>query len=193
MGNFATAMSPFHGQCMKKWDNLGPLIGEGAQVQKLLISLVSVEGCLGDRSSLAVDGFEMSECSGKRTCTILVVDDDDAMRQMLSEALTEEGCQVVEAQNGKEALDLMKKVSPSLIVTDLHMPHGGYPYLRLLQEQASSSPIVVMTAYGDRQSKAKALECGAQAYFEKPLPINHLKTLISQMCFLNPCGNLPPG
>ena len=135
----------------------------------------------------------MSECSANRTCTILVVDDDEAMRQMLNEALTEHGCQVVEAQNGTEALDLMKRVSPNLIVTDLHMPNGGYPYLRLLQEKAKSSPIVVVTAYGDNQSKAKALECGAKAYFEKPLPIKHLKALISQMCFLNPCGNLPPG
>ena len=96
------------------------------------------------------------------------------------------------AQSGNEALDILTEVRPNLIVTDLHMPDGGFPYLRLLQERAHSTPIVVMTAYGDGQSKAKALECGAKAYFEKPLPITHLKALVSQMCFLNPCGNVPP-
>ena len=135
--------------------------------------------------------YVMTECLANHPCTILVVDDDEAMRNLLMDALQESGCQVVEAQDGKEALHIMKKVSPTLIVTDLNMPDGGYPYLRLLQEKAKSCPIVVMTAYGDGHSKAKALECGAKAYFEKPVPIIQLKTLISQMCFLNPCGNLP--
>jgi DNA-binding response OmpR family regulator len=49
----------------------------------------------------------------------------------------------------------------------------------------------VMTAYGDSQSKAKALECGAKGYFEKPLRISDLKAWICQMCLVNPCGNLP--
>ncbi len=134
----------------------------------------------------------MANCPTNQACTILVVDDDEAMRQLLVDALTEQGCQVKMAQSGNEALAILTEVKPNLIVTDLHMPDGGFPYLRLLQEKAHSTPIVVMTAYGDGQSKAKALECGAKAYFEKPLPLTHLKTLISQMCFLNPCGNVPP-
>ena len=133
----------------------------------------------------------MANCPTSQPCTILVVDDDEAMRQLLVDALTEQGCRVKMAQSGNEALEILTEVRPNLIVTDLHMPDGGFPYLRLLQERAHSTPIVVMTAYGDGQSKAKALECGAKAYFEKPLPITHLKALVSQMCFLNPCGNVP--
>lgn len=126
-----------------------------------------------------------------QSCTILVVDDDEAMRTLLVDALQEKGCRVIESENGTDALNVLKAVLPNVIVTDLKMPGGGYPYLRRLQEGAPECPIVVMTAYGDRQSKAKALECGARGYFEKPLRISDLKAWICQMCVVNPCGNPP--
>lgn len=126
-----------------------------------------------------------------QSCTILVVDDDEAMRTLLVDALQEKGCRVIESENGTDALNVLKVVVPNMIVTDLKMPGGGYPYLRRLQEGAPRCPIVVITAYGDSQSKAKALECGVQGYFEKPLRISDLKAWICQTCFVHPCGNLP--
>jgi DNA-binding response OmpR family regulator len=126
-----------------------------------------------------------------QSCTILVVDDDEAMRKLLVDALQEPGCRVIESESGKDALNLLKAVRPNVIVTDLKMPDGGFPYLRRLQEGAPESSIVVMTAYGDSQSRAKALECGVQGYFEKPLHIHDLKAWICQMCLLSPCGNIP--
>lgn len=125
------------------------------------------------------------------SCTILVVDDDQAMRMLLVDALQEPGCRVVESENGKDALNILKTIRPNMIVTDLHMPDGGFPYLRRLQEEVPNCPIVVMTAYGDSQSKARAFECGVRGYFEKPLHIQDLKSCICQICFLHPCGNLP--
>ena len=127
---------------------------------------------------------------GSQFCTILVVDDDEAMRMLLVDALQEQGCRVIESENGKDALNVLKAVVPNVIVTDLKMPDGGFPFLRRLQEKAPGCPIVVMTAYGDSQSKAKALECGVQGYFDKPLRIYDLKAWICQMCLVNPCGNL---
>lgn len=127
------------------------------------------------------------------SCTILVVDDDEAMRTLLVDALQEPGCRVLESDSGKDALNILKAVVPNVIVTDLKMPDGGFPYLRRLQEVAPGCPILVMTAYGDSQSKAKALECGVQGYFEKPLHIHDLKSWICQMCLLSPCGNTPSG
>lgn len=128
---------------------------------------------------------------GGQSCTILVVDDDEAMRKLLVEALQEHGCRVIESESGKDALNILKAIMPNVIVTDLKMPDGGFPYLRQLQEGSSHCPIVVMTAYGDSQSKAKALECGVKGYFEKPLRIYDLKAWICRMCCLSPCGNMP--
>jgi len=126
-----------------------------------------------------------------QSCTILVVDDDEAMRKLLVDALQEQGCRVIESESGKDALNILKAILPNVIVTDLKMPGGGYPYLRQLREGAPYCPIVVMTAYGDSQSKAKVLECGVEGYFEKPLRIHDLKTWMCQMCLVNPCGNIP--
>lgn len=125
------------------------------------------------------------------SCTIMVVDDDEAMRAFLVEALQGNGCRVVESKDGKGTLDALQTVMPNLIVTDLKIPDGGYPYLRLLKEAAPQVPIVVMTAYGDSRSKAKALECGVQGYLEKPLRLKDLMTWICQMCVFHPCGKLP--
>ncbi len=124
------------------------------------------------------------------SCTIMVVDDDEAMRALLVEVLQENGCRVVESFDGKGALDAIQTIAPRVIVTDLKIPDGGYSYLRALKASAPQSFIVVVTAYGDRQSKAKALECGAQGYFEKPLHLKDLKQWISQMCLVNPCRNM---
>ena len=123
-------------------------------------------------------------------CTILVVDDDDAMRALLVDVLQENGCRVVESHDGKGALAALQAVTPKVIVTDLKIPDGGYPYLRQMKTSAPQSSIVVVTAYGDSQSKAKALECGAQGYFEKPLHLKDLQKWISQVCMANSCGNI---
>jgi DNA-binding response OmpR family regulator len=123
-------------------------------------------------------------------CTILVVDYDKAMRTLLVDVLQENGCRVVESHDGKGALAALQAVTPKVIVTDLKIPDGGYPYLRVLKAAAPQSPIVVVTAYGDSQSKAMALECGAQGYFEKPLHLKDLKRWISQVCMVNPCRNI---
>jgi two-component system response regulator (stage 0 sporulation protein F) len=124
-------------------------------------------------------------------CTIMVVDDDESMRALLVDALQEDGCRVVVSSDGKGALDALQTVTPNLIVTDLKIPDGGYPYLRLLKQSVPQIPIIVMTAYGDGQSKAKTLECGVQGYLEKPLRLKDLKTWICQMCVFQPCRNLP--
>lgn len=124
-----------------------------------------------------------------QSCTIMVVDEDEAMRAVLVDALQEDGCRVLESYDGKGALEALQAVTPNVIVTDLKIPDGGYPYLRLLKASAPQSRIVVMTAHVDSQSKAKALECGAEGYFEKPLHLKELKTWICQMCMINPCGN----
>ena len=123
-------------------------------------------------------------------CTIMVVDDDEAMRALLVEVLQENGCRVVESYDGKGALAALQAITPKVIVTDLKIPDGGYEYLRSLKAAAPNSSIVVVTAYGDSQSKVRVQECGAHGYFEKPLHLKDLKKWISHMCLLNPCGNM---
>lgn len=125
-----------------------------------------------------------------KMCTIWVVDDDEAMRNLLAEALENRGCVVTKLGNGHEVLNLLKTTTPSLIVTDLRMPGGGFSYVEDLRKAVPNCPIVLMTAYGDAHSKAKAESYGLKGYFEKPVRIHDLKSWICQLCLVNPCGNI---
>jgi PAS domain S-box-containing protein len=86
----------------------------------------------------------------------LVAEDDSLVRGMTGRALAEAGYTVLEAANGRDALDLVKRLSGrlDLVITDVGMPvMGGYELARRLQQQRPGLPIVFMTGYGDEASR----------------------------------------
>jgi DNA-binding response OmpR family regulator len=115
------------------------------------------------------------------SCAILVVDDDAAMRNLLVDEFQEEGYQVIEACDGQEALSQLKTFTPDMVVTDLRMPFGGFDYLHELRAAVPRCPIILVTAFGDSQTKGLALECGVSAYFDKPMRIGELKDKMRQV------------
>jgi CheY-like chemotaxis protein len=102
-----------------------------------------------------------------RAPSVLVVDDDDAIREVIAEVLRDEGYKVSSAGNGEQALDELRKGRPDLVLLDLMMPvMSGWELLELLQSSADLSkiPVVVvsaMTAPGVCEHLAKPidLEC----------------------------------
>ncbi len=109
--------------------------------------------------------------SGKR---ILVVDDDDAIRNFVCEALSEEGYQLQQAANGADALREVSHAAPDLILLDVRMPGvDGWQVLDELRSAAGpQTPVVVMTASYTGQDRA--LQSGAQGYLAKPFELNDL-------------------
>jgi CheY-like chemotaxis protein len=91
---------------------------------------------------------------------VLVVEDEDVIRETFGLALELEGYKVFTAANGKEALDLLSKIpAPCLILLDLMMPvMNGWEFIEAVQKDASLStiPVVVVTAYGDQAKKIQA-------------------------------------
>ena len=138
------------------------------------------------------DGSEQSNAPPHRVCNILVIDDDAAMRSLLVDELQERGCRVTEASNGKEAMMQLQTVTPDLVITDLKMPGGGFDFCRNLQRTIPGCPILLVTAFGDSQTKAKARECGVIAYMEKPVRIADLKASLTHICLMNPCKHSAP-
>lgn len=122
------------------------------------------------------------ENSQSNTCTILVVDDDSEMRSLLVDELSDNGCAVVECTNGSEAIFHLTGSEPNLIITDLKMPGGGFEYLENLRRAVPNCPIILMTAFGNSQTKKNAELCGIAAYFDKPVRINDLKIALQQVC-----------
>ncbi|WP_315789280.1 response regulator [Fischerella sp. JS2] len=102
---------------------------------------------------------------------ILVVDDNPDLRAYVSGILRDHGYQVRTTHNGLEGFRLAKKTSPSLIVSDLMMPVvSGLEMIRMIrnEEQLKGTPIILLTAKVDEETRIEGTELGADAYLAKP-------------------------
>jgi two-component system KDP operon response regulator KdpE len=105
---------------------------------------------------------------------ILVVDDEPPIRKLLRMGLTSQGYQVLEAPNGRTALELLGK-KPDLVILDLGLPDiDGLDLLRRLRHRQESLPIVVLSSRGDEAGKVAALDLGADDYVTKPFGMDEL-------------------
>lgn len=99
---------------------------------------------------------------------VLVVDDDDRIRSLLSRYLRDNGFIVATAKDGNDAIDVLKCAYFDILVVDVMMPHKNG--LELTKELRSTSelPILLLTALGEVDDRIKGLECGADDYLSKP-------------------------
>ncbi len=108
------------------------------------------------------------------TQTILVIDDEKKLRDMLRVYLEQEGFRVVEAGNGREALYVARYEKPDLIILDLMMPEmGGYEFMRVFTKEADT-PVIMLTAKVEDQDKIVGLGLGADDYVTKPFNVQEL-------------------
>jgi phosphoserine phosphatase RsbU/P len=114
---------------------------------------------------------------------ILIAEDDLASRMILSATLRKIGYDVVETQNGEQALDAMTQPgAPSLAILDWMMPGlDGSEVIRILRDRPSSTPpyLVLLTARTDKQDVAAGLNCGANDYLTKPFDPGELRARIA--------------
>lgn len=102
---------------------------------------------------------------------IVIVDDEFEMAQLLKMDLELEHYHVAFALNGREALELIKKVHPDLVLLDISMPEmDGYEVLEQLKANESTKgiPVIILTAKGLEQDIQKGLKLGADDYIVKP-------------------------
>ena len=105
---------------------------------------------------------------------VLVVDDEPPIRKLLRMGLGAQGYDVLEAPNGKTALELMGS-KPDLVILDLGLPDvQGLDLLRQMRAQNESVPIVVLSSRGDEAAKVAALDFGADDYVTKPFGMEEL-------------------
>lgn len=105
---------------------------------------------------------------------ILVVDDKKEIRTLLKDYMTQEGYDIVEASDGKEALTIARHEKPDLIILDIMMPEmSGYEFMRLYSRE-SATPVIILTARLDENDKVLGLELGADDYVTKPFSIREL-------------------
>ena len=100
---------------------------------------------------------------------------------MLRLALESQGHQVIEARDQPEAVAALHGSQPSLVLSDLRLPHGdGMGVLRAVKDLDSELPVIVMTAHGSIQDAVEAMKHGALDFLAKPVDPDHLQLLVSR-------------
>ncbi|MCK4573647.1 MAG: sigma-54-dependent Fis family transcriptional regulator [candidate division Zixibacteria bacterium] len=112
---------------------------------------------------------------------ILVVDDKDSMRNMLTATLEEEGHRVDAAADGSMAIDLVRNKCYDLVLTDLKMPDvDGLQVLSEVKEMDTDTAVILMTAFGTIEDAVAAMKLGAFDFITKPFDTEHLCVLVNR-------------
>lgn len=113
--------------------------------------------------------------------TILVVDDEQHIRGTLRGVLTDEGFRVIEAENGRAALDLLATESPRLVIVDIWMPEmDGVELVQRMRARAPEVPIVVISGHGTIETAVRVIRCGAFDFLEKPFELDALLQIVNR-------------
>src|SRR5881394_3898934 len=121
----------------------------------------------------------MDETSGER---ILIVEDEPATRLGLTELVRTWGFTADSAGDGEEALQKITEFRPSIVISDLVMPHmGGLELLRALKDEGGGLTIVILTAQGTVETAVDAIKEGAYDYLTKPIEPQRLKILLDKI------------
>jgi DNA-binding response OmpR family regulator len=125
----------------------------------------------------------MSRADG---CALLLVEDDSAIREIVSEVLRDEGYEVIEAPDGGSAISVLRAHSPPpdalcLVILDMMLPVAdGVEVLRALAELGSYVPVLAVSA--DRVQLRRATEAGADATLPKPFDLDRLLAVAERNC-----------
>ena len=110
----------------------------------------------------------MDDNSPRKRSLILVVDDETRIARMIRMNLEHDGYDVIEANSGQQALDMVRSQMPNLVIMDVMMPGlDGFETLSILRE-ISQVPVIMLTAKGDEEDRIHGLELGADDYVTKP-------------------------
>jgi two-component system NtrC family response regulator len=113
---------------------------------------------------------------------ILLIDDDNSLREVVQFILTDSGHEVLTAADGATGLELMEE-DPDLVITDIRMPGtDGMEVLRRIRTsgRASSVPVIMLTAHGTVEQAVEAMKLGAYTYLLKPFARDELKMTVEQ-------------
>lgn len=113
---------------------------------------------------------------------ILVVDDEDALRTVLSAELNSEGYEVGTAADGMEALDELQKGTYDLVLLDIKMPNmNGFEVLKVIKERHAGTKVIMLTGFADLKNAIESKKLGAEDFVSKPYDLVDLLTTIDRV------------
>lgn len=124
--------------------------------------------------------FAIIECMGLPENTLLIVDDDDAMRTLVTDVLTSRGFAATEACDGVQAVKLFKERKFGAVLLDMRMPNmGGLDALREIKKLDSDTPVIIITAHADISDAVNAIKLGAYDFTVKPPDFDRLVIMLN--------------
>ncbi len=113
--------------------------------------------------------------------SVLIVEDESALREALCDTLGLAGIPATAARNGREALDVLAREDIAMVVSDVQMkPMDGHALLERIRQQRPDVPVLLMTAYGTIQKAVEAIQNGAVDYLVKPFDAQVLVEMVSR-------------
>jgi DNA-binding NtrC family response regulator len=113
---------------------------------------------------------------------ILVVDDEDALRTVLSGELVSEGYEVSTAADGDEAISNVQKENFDLVLLDIKMPRmNGFEVLKFIKEKYPKTKVVMLTGFADLKNAIESKKLGAEDFVSKPYDLVDLLTTIERV------------
>ncbi len=113
--------------------------------------------------------------------SILLVDDEEDIREVLEIALSDNGYTVYTAQDGKEALEIFEKLSPPVILTDIKMPGmDGIELLKIIKRENPETEVIMITGHGDMGLAVESLKNEATDFITKPINVDALEIALKR-------------
>lgn len=113
--------------------------------------------------------------------TILVVDDEESVRKLLTAVLKKEGYTVETAEDGRQAVEKARLIKPALVIMDIRMPNlDGLSAFKAIREENKEVLVILMTAFAAVETAVEAVKLGAYDYIIKPFNIDEVKLLIKR-------------
>ncbi len=135
-------------------------------------------------NALQLEDAYLDSREASSACTrpkILIVDDDQSLREFLEIFFAEQGYKVCSASTGKEALALMKKEDVSLVLSDVRMPEmDGVTLLKEVKARNPEIPVILITAFASLETAVDAMKEGAWDYLAKPFRLDEIREVVDQ-------------
>jgi len=117
----------------------------------------------------------------KDSISLLVVDDEIMMRNLLEKILLRDGYNVLLAEDGKRALEVLSRKGVDIIISDMKMPRlNGFELLKAVKQDYPDIGVIMMTAYGDTYTVKDALLLGADEYITKPFKSYEISLVVER-------------
>jgi DNA-binding response OmpR family regulator len=127
-------------------------------------------------------GEDMDLFSKLKEMKIMLIDDDEWIRDSLSLFFESEGCHLLALETAEEGLDALRNQNYDIIIVDYRLPGmDGLDFLEKIRESYPMAIRILITAYGSRDVISKALEIGIQDYISKPFTVDEIEQSLSQL------------